>query len=59
MKVGDLVTYGEWYTHNVYGNNRVGVILQTGDHDEFYVWWSGHEPEWELEDDLEIINAVA
>ena len=59
MKVGDLVTYGKWFVDHVHGISRVGVILEDGDQNSFYVWWSGHEPEWECEEDLEILNAVA
>ena len=59
MKVGDLVTYGKWFAQASGSSSRIGVILEGGDQNSFYVWWSGHEPEWECEEDLEIINAVA
>ena len=59
MKVGDLVTYGPWYQRNTTGSQRVGVILEN---DEFtthwFVLWSGAEPEWECEEDLELLNGT-
>ena len=64
MKIGDLVTYGKWYRHNVYGSMRIGVILEgdpgnrKGDpkRSSWFVMWSGFDPEWECEDDLELLD---
>jgi hypothetical protein len=59
MKIGDLVTYGKWYRHNVHGSMRIGVILEK-DKDPnasyLYVMWSGEEAEWEIEDDLALLH---
>ena len=56
MKVGDLVTYGAWYDNNVKGKPRVGMIVDVGDQDSWFVMWSKHEHEWEYGEDLEIVN---
>ena len=58
MKVGDLVTYRNWYC----GSRRIGIILDTGDDDPDHdpswlvMWTAPHEPEWEYEDEMEVIN---
>tara|TARA_A100001015_G_scaffold276811_1_gene335404 strand:+ start:371 stop:547 length:177 start_codon:yes stop_codon:yes gene_type:complete len=55
MKVGDLVTYGKWYC----GSSRIGIILDAGDYENpswLVMWTAPHEPEWECEDEMEVIN---
>ena len=53
MKVGDLVTYGKWFT----GPPRVGVVLEASLHyPSWFIMWSGGEPEWEDEEELELLN---
>ena len=60
MKVGDLVTYGTWYKPNAKGIApyiSIGVILEADLHyPSWFVMWTGREAEWELEDELEVIN---
>lgn len=55
MKVGDLVTYGDWYHNNVNGKQRIGVIVDASTQDTWFVMWSKHEHEWECGEDLEVI----
>lgn len=56
MKIGDLVTYGKWFN----GIQRVGIILETEKSDSpfWFVMWSGHEPEWECQDEIEVLNGA-
>ena len=62
MKVGDLVTYGDWYLNNTHGKHRFGIILEgkifaSRIHcSSWFVMWFGHESEWEEEEDLEVVN---
>ena len=56
MKVGDLVTYGDWYLHNVNGERRIGVIIDAATQDTWFVMWSKHEHEWECGEDLEVVD---
>tara|TARA_B100000214_G_scaffold174871_1_gene125665 strand:- start:160 stop:330 length:171 start_codon:yes stop_codon:yes gene_type:complete len=53
MKVGDLVTYGKWFN----GPPRIGVVLEAGLHySSWFIMWSDYEPEWEMEDELEVLS---
>ena len=59
MKVGDLVTYGNWYC----GNRRIGMILERDEYvtrpeveARLFVMWTDYEPEWECEGDLCILT---
>ena len=56
MKIGDLVTYGDWYNHDINGKRRLGVIIDSATQDTWFVMWVNHEDEWEDADDLEVIN---
>ena len=54
MKVGDLVTYGNWFN----GESRIGVVLESdpSGYPTWFIMWSDHEPEWELENELEVLS---
>ena len=57
MKIGDLVTYGDWFESNVTGPNLIGVIIQPVRRNEYVlVAWAGHEPAWECIEDLKVLN---
>ena len=55
MKVGDLVTYGDWYVGK---QNPVGLVVESADNGAnwFFVMWQDRPPEWEDENELIIIN---
>lgn len=54
MKVGDLVTYGDWYV----GKQTVGLVVESADNGAswFFVMWQDRPPEWEDKNELIIIN---
>tara|TARA_B100000886_G_scaffold101836_1_gene67651 strand:+ start:899 stop:1093 length:195 start_codon:yes stop_codon:yes gene_type:complete len=56
MKVGDLVSYGEWYNHSKNPRKaRIGLIVDQL-FQAFFVMWVNHEHEWECADELVIVD---
>ena len=58
MKVGDLVSYGEWFEENMSGPRPYGIIIDIREQllQLCVMWGAAHKPVWELKNDIEVIN---